>query len=371
MGNEPVPVLLRTSERTTFKRCRQRWDWAFNDRLTSRQVKPALRFGSLVHDALEVYYKPGRKRGPHPAKTFRRLYNEQLTDLYSFGIRDEDGQWEDAGDLGTAVLNHYIETYGKDDHLEIIAPEMPFQIDVHDKNGKYLVTYVGKMDAVAKDHSGKRPQLGFLEHKTATVISTGHLWGDEQAGAYWAFGPEFLRQKGVLGKKDSLDFVLYNFLRKAKKDTRSQNARGQFLNNPTKDALMRRCGELKIITPNKTIDVLKAALVAAGEDPELLGDVSKNQPPPHFLRHRVYRDEGDRQTLIYRVRAEAFEMAKVRAGKLPVYKNPTRDCGWDCEFRDMCEIHETGNDWESVRDGTMVSWDPYADHIDMEQNEDA
>jgi len=28
----------------------------------------------------------------------------------------------------------------------------------------------------------------------------------------------------------------------------------------------------------------------------------------------------------------------------------------------MCELHEVGADWESVRDATMTTWDPYSVH---------
>lgn len=71
--------------------------------------------------------------------------------------------------------------------------------------------------------------------------------------------------------------------------------------------------------------------------------------------------------LIQRIRQQTWEMGQARIGKLPIYKNPSgtypdQHC-LGCEFRDMCELHEEGREWEELRDMTMTTWDPYAAHI--------
>lgn len=317
-------MLVRTSERGEFKRCRQRWAWKFIDHMSPKVSSPALRFGTLVHEALAEYYKPGVKRGPHPTKTFKKAYKAQLATAFEFGMRNEDDSWVNARELGIAVLDHYIETYGDDDMIEIIQPEMPFQVDVHNEAGKYICTYTGIFDAVIKHRATK--EVGLFEHKTAGTISTNHLTLDEQAGAYWLFAPEFLRSRGILKKGQDLDMVLYNFLRKSKPDERPQNEAGQRLNKN--------------------------------------GDVSKVQPPPYFLRYPVYRSHEDRETVLQRIIMETREIKLVRAGKLGIYKNPTRDCSWDCGFFDMCELHESGDDWKESARLLMTTWDPYASHRD-------
>lgn len=65
---------------------------------------------------------------------------------------------------------------------------------------------------------------------------------------------------------------------------------------------------------------------------------------------------------------EAREMRLCRSGKLGVYKNPDRHCGY-CEYRDMCEIHESGGDWEAIRDQLFTTWNPYEDHQDNHDEE--
>lgn len=296
--------------------------------LTSDVKKPALEFGTLVHDSLAAYYKPGKKRGPHPAGTFLKLYDEQVE--RAFRMRDENEEWVDAREMGEAVLVHYVEHWGRDSQIEIVAPEMPFKIKLTDIGGKPF-WYVGRFDAMIRwIHTG---EYGLFEHKTAGSISTAHLQLDEQAGSYWTFAPWWIRQlqqQGIIprGNRLEMDMILYNFLRKAKPDPRPVDAFGHRLN---KD-----------------------------------GSVSKSQPPTYFERVPVYRDEADRKNLLRRIRQEAWEMRMVREGKLPTYKNPSsgypdRHCE-ACPFKEMCELHETGSDWQSYRDQVYGVRDPYTEY---------
>lgn len=324
-------LMIRTSERTTFARCRQRWWWAYRDCLTPKVAKPALRFGDLVHQALALYYKPSKVRtriirGPHPAESFVRLYDEQLKQLSEFGMYTEEEEWSDARSLGIEMLENYVKHYGKDEQFQVIKPEVPFEVDMYDEDGLYLCTYVGQFDAVIFDlNSGK---LGLFEHKTAKTVRTGHLPLDEQAGSYWAFAPYVMEAKDL----PKLDFVLYNFLRKAKADDRPQNEDGFYLN---KD-----------------------------------GTVSKRQPSPLFHREIVRRGKSRADSVLLRVKRQAEEISWIDQGEMDVWKTPNQDCHWQCDFYDMCVLHEQGQDWESYRDATMTRWDPYAAHLEHPEDQD-
>jgi hypothetical protein len=326
------PRLLRTSERATYKRCRQQWAWTFIDGYRSTQKRPALEFGEMAHAALAAYYPPGRKRGPHPAATFKELYAAETREAFS--MRGEDEEWLDAGELGIAVLEHYVQHWGRDRHIEIIAPEHPFKIALKDVGGSPFY-YVGRFDALGYDHD--LGEYFVFEHKTASSIPSGvHLALDEQAGSYWAFAPQVIRRMIRAGTipirhhKLGLDHILYNYLRKAK-------------------------------PPDKEMD----------EDGHVLtkkGAVSKRQPANFFERIPVYRDRGDMKTMIKRIRQEAWEMRMVREGKIPIFKNPSggypdRHCE-ACPFRDMCELHETRSDWRGYAMQNFVHGDAYTEYME-------
>ncbi len=325
-----IPV--RTSERTCFKSCRQKWYWAYVENLKAKRTSVPLKFGDLIHIALAGHYKPGKKRGPHPTKIFNKIYGEWLAegndDLLVKKLKEsEDEQvtrWK-ASELGPNMLNNYMDLYKGDTHLEVISPEQTFQVDVSNEDGVYLFTYVGTIDCVVRDLTNGR--LGFLEHKTGGGLDPfgAPVALDEQTGAYWAFGPDWLRAKGYLKPGEELDFVIFNRLKKSFADTRPKDENGYALNQN--------------------------------------GTISKRQPGPLFKREFVYRSAIDRQRVMARTRLEVREMKLVRLGKLGVYKNPDRHCGF-CEFRDMCEVHESGSDWEAIRDQMFTKWEPYGDHAD-------
>jgi hypothetical protein len=312
-------IYLRTSERS--QRCRQAWWWSFVEQIKPKTAAPALRFGSLVHQAMEKRYKKGVRRGPHPAKTFLALYEQELEAQAKMGFRDEDGTWHEAGELGEVMLNNFVDTYGADEEWEVIASEMPFQVTLHE-TPRFKVVYVGIIDGVWRNRSTKK--IWINDWKTAKSISTKHLVLDEQAGAYWGFGPEFLRQQGIIKPKDELQGILFTFMRKAKPDPRPRNQAGLHLN---KD-----------------------------------GSVSKQQPAPYFERVATRRNAHESLRLRERALSEARDMMRVRMGKSDVYINPSAmNCAM-CGYRDICELQESGHDFENLKKMTMIAWDPYAEH---------
>lgn len=364
--SEATPVFLRNSERKTYRTCRLQWEWKYVRGLSSPRPRGALSFGTGVHYALELYYPPGTERGPHPAATFEQWYNEQEQ---AFDQWDDEGNRVDALELGIAMLNGYVDRYGAEDHIRIVAPEMPMSVELRDKQGRYLCTWVGKTDALYEDLSKsnrKRKRLGFFEHKTAKSIESNLRvnsgYGDQGLAYAWS-GSMFLREQGILQPGENVDHVLFNWLRKGIPDTRPVSADGYRLNRPTKDALFERLafhGE----APKKStkVDDLMALLETFGEDPLMLGEPAARQPSPLFERYAMDYGDGEMEQTEWRIRAEAWEREQVRAGKLPIYKNPSKDCSWQCEFVEACELHEMGGDWESVLELEFEDWDPYSDH---------
>jgi hypothetical protein len=326
----PRPVMLRNSERQTFRRCRQRWWWAWREGLRPPFTVNSLWFGTGIHEALAAYYGTGGKRGPMPAETFERWVGDERRRIFTKpNPHVDETEIVDAKDLGLAMLESYIEHYGKDDDLTFIVTEQPFQLpmsmsdnvlwDMAGNRSEFLMC--GTFDGVFRDDDGK-PWL--IEHKTAKSIEVGHLPLDDQAGTYWAVATDRLRKLNLIKPSEELEGIRYNFLRKAMPDKRPTNANGERLN---KD-----------------------------------GSVSQKQPPALFQREDVFRLSGERNTQLQRIRDEATEMALVKAGILPVTKNTTKDCRWDCPFFQMCQLHEAGDDWQDFRDMVFTVEDPYADH---------
>lgn len=357
-------VLLRNSERSTYRRCRQKWEWSYVRKLEPKLRAKPLTFGTMVHQALAAWYVPGKKRGQHPAEAFIEIYDADAEEKgRGFDQWDDDGNKVDARELGWAMLNGYVEQYGKDDKYTILQSEMTFQIDVYDKQGRYLCTFVGSVDGPARNRDTGKVVL--FEHKTAKAIQDVRInsgYGEQGLTYWWALNT-WLHHTGELKEGELIDEVLFNFLRKGFPDARPRNAAGHYLNLPKKDALVAALAARDLYLPGKpTMDVLSAACVDHGIDPSLLGEPSAKQPRPLFDRQPMPLGPNELHNFERRLRMDAYEMQFARTGKLPINKNPTKDCDWDCPFKFACEVHEMGGDYETILEYEFKEWDPYEAH---------
>lgn len=370
-----TPVMVRTSERTMFLKCRQAWWWSYVEQRKPLDTwSPALIFGDMIHRALAEYYIPEtrkeRRRGPHPAQTFKKIYNAVDAAPRQFSVKVDDEKWVEAEDLGIEMMENYVDEWRDEDKdILILYPEMPFQYNFADnETGEHLCIYVGTTDSLIMRLSTK--EIGLFEHKTAGTIDTGHLFIDEQAGTYWDLIPRWLQEEEIFDPKKmpEFKFMLYNYMRKAQKDTRTQNAAGQYLNLPTKEDLVAGLQAKKILhkdgkpVEKMTKDNLLILCADVGLNPDLLGQPSKSQPPPLFHREVVFRGEHEREMTHQRITEHVRDMNACRAGEIPHYKAPSKDCKF-CEWRDLCELHEQGDDWKELRKYTTAKWSPYAAHV--------
>jgi hypothetical protein len=335
----PKVPLLRTSERASFNACPWQWDRSYNDRLTPQVEAPALRFGTLVHQALEARYPPGIKRGPKPAITFAKLFDKELRSVErQWGFRDADGEWADAKELGVAMLENYVRVYGKDEEWKVLASEMTFRVPVYLPNERRpLFYYVGTMDGVWESRMDKSILIN--DYKTTKTDPTKEaltkLVLDEQATAYWTWGVDYLINREILKPRqlEHLNGMLYTFLYKAAPDDRPEDAQGRKLN---KD-----------------------------------GTLSQKQPVPRFHRELVYRDRDQQDNARERAIQQFLDMEAIRHGNRPVYKTPglsypSQQCK-ACPFFDICELDEIGQPWQDVAKATMTEWDPYDAHEIQEE----
>jgi hypothetical protein len=298
----------------------QRYIWRFEDGLTPRgESSDALWFGTGIHEALAKWYLKGTKRGPHPADTFDEWCDDEFREIRASREEWEDqAKFEDARDLGVAMLENYIEEYGRDSNWYIIAIEQPFKIKVT-WHGKPIALFMSAWDGVFRDRRNNGIYL--IENKTAAQISTAYLELDDQGGIYWAVASAWLHENGLLKQGEQIAGIIYNFLRKTKGDDRPRNELGQYLNKDN--------------------------------------TVSKKQPSRAFVRYLVERSPREQVTQLNRLANEVEVMNAVRDGTIPVTKNTTRECTW-CEFFAMCKLHERGNNaWKELARTLYDKDDPY------------
>lgn len=362
--------LLRTSERKDWRRCP--WLWQQTWLNSMRPMRPPVWswFGTAYHLAMEARYPVGRKRGKlvDMIDAFEAAVGEQRGRVYQEIDEVTDQEFVDAIELGKHMLRGYVTEYGDEPEWEVIHTEAPFQIDVPHptKPGRTVVIYAGTWDLLAWNRRTK--EFWLWDHKTAKVLPGANprfLELDDQGGSYLWVAKEVLLHKGLIKKKDHIEGIVFNYSKKALPDARPQDADGVARNKPLKAHYAEALGHLPDYNPKAVIADLVA--LATRHNITVLGDVSAVQPTPRFVRHETYRNPTQLVAQARRVQQEAGVMALQRRGKLPIWKNPNKDCG-SCAIFEACESHERGEDWEAILATTHRKDDVYADHrADMER----
>lgn len=346
---------ISASMRAAFKRCRFQWHFRYQRKIETRIKATPLRFGTLLHTALEQYYIKGVKRGVHPAVTFSKVYGAELKEAAAMGFKDEDGVWYDAHRLGTEMLEHYVDHYGTDRDWKVLATEASFEQPVVEPGTHQVIgQYIGVIDVVMLHVPSD--QVWFWDHKGVKTIDTSYLTMDDQSSGYWTFGEEWLRQRGVLKPEQKLMGIKFNFLRKAVRDERPRNAQGQYCNKPQKAHYVTA---LSRFGAHEKLTLAELEAIATQHNTVVLGDVSEKQPGEYFERFTSHRGQAEKDFTRLRCAAELREIAMVKAGTLELLKTPDKmNCKF-CDVRDICELHETGNDWEEMMRLIMMPRRPF------------
>lgn len=360
-------IELRTSERALFHRCPQRWQWSVVEGLSPHKEATPLWFGTAIHLALAKWYLKGKARGPHPVETFKAALDDMDSKVrIPTGNEEWEKEYVDARELGIEMLQNYILEYKRDDHKDYIATEKTGYIWLPDlANRPRQIKYWYTFDGVYRDE--RNGEIWLDEHKTAASISTVHLPLDQQAGSYWAVAEGKLRRAGLIGPDEHVQGIMYNFLRKARKDLRTRNARGEYCNKPLKihynEAFTKAELPIELWGKLKLEDLAK---LAWREGIKVCGEVSANQPNPLFERFPVFRTPEERRSQLSLIRKDAWHIDKARNDPgYPIVKN-VQSVGAlacpSCPFFRMCELHEQG-DLQSVEEFKRAMYtirDPYA-----------
>ncbi|MBX3387190.1 MAG: PD-(D/E)XK nuclease family protein [Phycisphaeraceae bacterium] len=192
--------LLTYSALNTFRNCPRKYHLRYVEGLRRPERPEALAFGSVIHSALEAWY---RLVGD-PA----RLLKVQDLIEAAFPLRDADPAVRHHWHLARAMFEGYAARYPSEP-FEIVEIEKEFTAEIRNPDtGRESQTFVigGKADGIVRMDG----ELYLLEHKTASSITSDYLdrlWTDTQIALY----SHYLRELGypIVG-------VLYNVLLKTR-----------------------------------------------------------------------------------------------------------------------------------------------------------
>lgn len=204
--------MLTFSALNTFRNCPRKYKHRYVDHLQPREKPESLSFGSIIHEALELWY---RSAGD-PNRLWKVLDDLDARFPGRGGDPIEKHRWH----LARAMLTGYAARYPTED-FEVLEVEKVFHGEIRNPDtGRSSQTFVmaGKADGIVQLDG----DLYLLEHKTAASIDSNYLdrlWTDTQIALYCFH----LREQGypIVG-------VIYNILLKARLQQRQGESQAEY-----------------------------------------------------------------------------------------------------------------------------------------------
>jgi hypothetical protein len=344
---------IHTTDRARFKRCRLQWyfESPLQLNLTPIRAKPALTFGTAIHEGLEAYRDPEKneKWQGNIGRAKQALTSHLEKWLLSFGDEPEEEieeEYRGHDALGRGMLEHYAETpvVGGIDlsKFQFVWVEKEFKVDITDKLRALgtpipegvRVLFSFKPDGMVKDEKGK---LWLVEYKTTSKRpsdNTDYLLLDDQCGSYlWGIH----EQEGI-----TVQGIIYDML-------------------------------LKKIPPQ--VKILKSGLPSTDKRQDTTYGIAVTQlaqmfggkekiPPDYreflqhlyekgntfFFRDQVRRNPEEIEMVGKSILAEAKDMLSNPA----IYRNPSRYNCSGCAFVAPCIAMYEQGDYQTMLDGLYV-----------------
>lgn len=331
---------VRGSEVSDFLRCRLKHKLRWNDGWVPRKPNGKLFFGSMFHMFLETLYQT---KDPDKAMESMKNYFED-TDKSLMLDNEMDELWE----MASKIAENYLATWWENDqNWNVLATELRFEIPLDEE-----ITFTGTMDIIFEDEDGF---IRIGDHKTASSISSYEekIEMDRQISRYmWALqqiqkGVGFVYDKNgnkhpatAFGKKlEGKDFgpFLYNII----------------LKDWPEPPKVLKSGKLSEAKNQKTsLALYLKAIEELGQNVDDYQEIIQHlsdYPKEFFKRFDVHRLQPELDAAIQEFYYTSVDISGLRRhyelGKTEMaYRNITKDCKWDCDFKEACIASMDGSD---------------------------
>ena len=344
-------IIVRTSDRQLFKRCRRKWAFMSALRMNREPMNKAGYFwiGSGGHFALEDYH--GYNRYGHPSKAFeayviaQKRAKEPLPD-------DFEEQYE----LGLGLMEYYLTWLTQRDPLPPIwidgepQVEVRAQIPIPDVTTPegYNVAYDATFDKVCRIDG----ELWIVDYKFFKQFYPTNLDFDEQATSYlWA--------ASVLYGEPVVGLIFQQHKKDLPKPPRIL-ANGQLSTDKKQNTTHRQYREV-------ILEHYGAVNRAPGEVIETLNTLAaqETEDMDKFIkRESTRRNQAQLESAGDRILMELEEMTNPNTS---LYPNFTKDCSWDCPLSDVCIMVERDEMWEDylheITESKTEQRDSWREHL--------
>lgn len=141
---------IHVSEIREWQKCEWAWDWKYKQKLYSKRVAKPLEFGTAMHAAMEVLYKPelwkheSELREALAANAFlEEIKKQKAKAVENFGrlFNDEDqiAEYASRTELGLGILKYYKEVIEPQErNFEPMFTEQSFVMPIANSDGSFM-----------------------------------------------------------------------------------------------------------------------------------------------------------------------------------------------------------------------------------------
>lgn len=305
----PLSQFFTNSEMSTYKDCKRKWYLGNYRKLSKRShwLSPPLSVGTLVHEAVRVFY-----RNNGDTELALKWLDRQKQKEVDLALVADKKQVHENHELARTVFEGYawwLENTGADHRLTIEAVEKAFDV-AGPVDGTRLL---GKIDMLARDNV--TDEVVLLDHKTldafARTVQTLNL---NEQGPFYALIRSIAEPEAKPVTK-----IIWNMMRKVKRGPKSK---------PPYYA-------------RKEIYITKPMLSRLWD--QIYGQIRDI----HETEARL--DAGEDHNIV-------------------AYPHPTQDCHWKCPFFGVCGLmNDPSSHFEDILDNAFEITDPlqrYQDQIE-------
>lgn len=321
--------VLTYSALNCFRNCPRKYQLRYVEGLRRPERPDALAFGSVIHDALEMWYLL--------VGDANRLFKVLDFIDAQYPHREHDPDQRHRWHLARAMFQGYASRY-PDEDFEVVEVEKEFTAEIRNPDtGRPSQTFViaGKADGIVRLDG----DLYLLEHKTASSITGDYLdrlWTDTQIALY----SHYLRELGypIVG-------VIYNVLLKSRLKQREGETQEEYEQRRAELAAKNKSGRS---TAKRQLPETDAEFRARLAD--------WYAKPEAFHRERIYLSE-DRMALLTE---EVWEITQQyldakRRGKWLLNTSQCFSFQRPCEYLPYCQSGFSAN----VRDNLFEVAPPH------------
>jgi len=315
--NNPNLIELSFSKAKHFMRCKKRYDYRYNQKLTKKTKSLPLRRGSWIHECLETYYRDG---------DWKIGYEDYLKETWKKMFDEEKVEYGDLPQEIERIIKGYIKKYNKQDsQYKVIAVEQEFEIQIPGTN----VVLTGVIDLIIQDALG----IWIIDHKSVKNIPTEEfrLTDTQLSIYYWVV--QKLKPYLKIDKDTKISGVMFNYIR---------------TKVPTKPQVLKNGGLSKRKDIDCDYDTYYNAIIENGLNPEdyldMLALVSNKK---FYIRRQLPKSSAMVKEVILDLIEIGENILDLKV-KQRYPRNFTRDCSWDCEFKDLCISELHGHDIQFI-----------------------